>query len=208
MWRTLQRAASPLMGTLSVTLRLRADKIPGLIRTPTSPILRHLRIRTQRPRLFSIARGRNDARGGFPLLAPMLQLSDHIKPIRPLASAAMSHARHHKKTIRIANFARATRRFDHALVIVNAVERRNLPIAPTVILDQLPAVAEEWLQVRIHRIDQAAVGFFSERPVAIEIQRPEIPLWILEDHILKKIVADPKRSRARDHFPSKFAARL
>ena len=59
----------------------------------------------------------------------------------------------------------ASDRLQHARVVLGAVERGNLRIAPAVILNQLAAAIDERLQVRIERVDRAGVRIFRARDV-------------------------------------------
>ena len=76
------------------------------------------------------------------------------------------------------------------------------------ILDQLSAVRKEWLQVRIGGVDPVAVQLLGARDIAIEIERSEIPVRILEDHVPEIIQPDRERLRSSPRAPAQFAARL
>ena len=65
---------------------------------------------------------------------------------------------------------RRRRALDHARVVLRAVRRRDLRIAPAVILNQLAAAIEERLQVRVERVDGVAVGLVGARDVGVEVE--------------------------------------
>src|SRR5262245_37768689 len=124
-----------------ILLRL-ANKIAGIVRAASPGVDGHLWIRAQRPRHIDAAivdSSRYDpvrSHTGFP---PPLQRSDRRKPVRAGTAAAMRHSRYHEKPQPF--FLPRAHTRQHALVIRNAVQRRNGSAAPAVI----PAVIDEEL---------------------------------------------------------------
>ena len=68
---------------------------------------------------------------------------------------------------------------EHALVVLDAVARRNLRIAPAVILNQLAAAIEERLQIRIERVDRAVVGIIGMAQIGFEVEAIDLPFGSL-----------------------------
>ncbi len=64
-----------------------------------------------------------------------------------MGPAAVCHAGHHEQTVGVFDFRRASRLLQNALVVTDAVRRRDLWIAPAIILDQFAAVIDKRLEV-------------------------------------------------------------
>jgi len=71
----------------------------------------------------------------------------------------------------------------HTLVVSDRAERRDRRIAPTVILNQFSAICAEASEVWIRRIQDWSGLLVAERNVRIEVQRPVIPLRVLENRL-------------------------
>src|SRR5579871_6964808 len=131
----------------------------------------------------------------------------------------MLHPRDHKQSIETPGIAHL---FLHTLVVVDAVERRNVGIAETVILDQLSTVALKRFEVRIHVVEDRAQRRINDLHVAIEVlspietERPEIPLGILEADVAQErhaqsrmrpstrgVAGDPTRPASRSRFATR-----
>src|SRR5579863_5391750 len=86
----------------------------------------------------------------------------------------------------------AALRLGHALVIVDAVERRNVRVAPAVIVDQLAAASFERAEIRIHCVKQCSelrigvINIAIETSCRSELERLEVPIRIVENHELEK----------------------
>src|SRR6185369_2676340 len=100
---------------------------------------------TERPGAIDGAVGgvrRDDLIRRLLLLDPLLESGDRIERIRTLAAAAVAHPRHHEQTIAVLQVG-LLERLRHAVEVIDAVARRNLRIAPAVILNQLAAAIEK-----------------------------------------------------------------
>src|SRR5665213_1905241 len=86
----------------------------------------------------------------------------------------------------------AALRLHHALVIVNAIERRNIGIAPAVIVNQLAPARFESAEIRIHCIEQSrelgirVVDVAVEAFRRVELERLVVPIRVVEYHALEK----------------------
>src|SRR5580700_9770827 len=86
----------------------------------------------------------------------------------------------------------AALRLHHALVVVNAVERRNVRVAPAVIVNQLAAASFEPGKIRIHRVKQSREFRVRIVDVAVEticrgeLERLVIPIRVIKDHELEE----------------------
>src|SRR5438874_13446523 len=98
----------------------------------------------------------------------------------------MGHAGRHKESIALTQAAGAQLPL-HASVIVDAVEGADELIVPAVILEELAAMREELLQVRIGGIQQTVVDLVGEGHVGVEVQSFEIPVRVFEDDVLEMI---------------------
>src|SRR6266567_5648537 len=108
------------------------------------------RVGTQRPRpVYRTARKvrRDDQLGRPRLLHPLLDGPHHVETAGPFSASTVSHSRHHEETRETRGLVGPAHRVHYALVIVDAVLRRDQRVAPTVIEQQLPAVPHEFLQV-------------------------------------------------------------
>ena len=76
----------------------------------------------------------------------------------------MSDAGHQEQTHPVILFAAEFLR--HSVVVIDGVSRRDQLIVPAVIQQQLAMPAEEFLEVRIGRVERPAIQFVSEIDVA------------------------------------------
>src|SRR6185436_527247 len=106
--------------------------------------------RTERPCPIDATGGgvrRNDPIRRLPLLHPLLERRDRVERVRPLAAAAVPHAGRHEQTIRADHDALAAEPFEHSRVVLRAARRRDLRIAPAVVLNHAAATIDERLEV-------------------------------------------------------------
>src|SRR2546427_5966822 len=123
-----------------------ADEARGLVCASGSSIRRDLWIWTQRTRPLdlSIAHARrHDRIGRLAVFHPLFERAHHVEAVRPLTASAMTHAGHHEQPIRALNLLLAAETLSDPLVVLHAVARRDLRIAPAVVLQQLSAAVEE-----------------------------------------------------------------
>src|SRR6516164_1719913 len=125
----------------------------------------------------------------------------------------MLHAGHHEETIKR---ARPSRGPGDALVVIYAVQRRDVRVAPAMVLNQLPAVVPKGAQVGVGGVENRGQLFVEELHVVVEAGRglePEgtdIPVRILENDVFEEgqpEVAVPARTRPRTRYPVTPAAR-
>src|SRR5436190_848318 len=83
----------------------------------------------------------------------------------------------------------------HALVVVDGVERRDRPVLPTVIHDDLSAASLQASEVRVGRVEDAGQLVIGDVDVAVEVEGPEVPARILEDHVGEKLVPEKELQR-------------
>src|SRR5208282_5051352 len=80
---------------------------------------------------------------------------------------------------------------------------------PTVIKQQLATAVAKGVEVGIDGIQKAVVSFIGKRDIVVIVEVAKVPLWVLEEHVLKIAQADHKGLRpSRPRFPSGFTARL
>jgi hypothetical protein len=87
----------------------------------------------------------------------------------------MAHAGRHEQPIGFLDPAGAAEPLDDALVVLRAARRRDLRIAPAVILNQLAAAIDEWSEVRIERVDRVGISLFRTYDVGWEIEPADLP---------------------------------
>src|SRR6266567_1536954 len=173
-----------------VSLRGLAGEVRGIVRAAGAFVLGNLRIGAQWPRSRDLAIGNtrcNDLLGRLSFLYPLLERGDHVEAIWTFATAAGSHSRDHKQTYPIGGLRTAAHFVQHALVVMDGRQRRHILIAPAVIHQKLAAVLRERRKVGVDRIDRAIVDLVGESNVGLDIKRPPIPIWILEDDVLELI---------------------
>ena len=95
--------------------------------------------------------------------------------------------RHHEEPDVIGCLFLAAQVFHHALVIMDAVERRDGLVAPAVIQKQFAFVREERLHVRIGSIDQTGIGLLDLCDVAVQVHAAPVPLGIFIDDISETV---------------------
>src|SRR5262249_4009003 len=84
----------------------------------------------------------------------------------------------------------------------------DLLIRPAVVVQKLPAMPKENLQIRIGRIDPVAVQLFGGGYITIEVERPKIPIGILEHYVLVILRSDAERLRTAEAVPAHLGPRL
>src|SRR5512141_2916946 len=98
------------------------------------------------------------------------------KAVRSHAAAAVTHTRNHEQTVELLRAARrlvscirksVEKRAD-TIVVSNRAERRNRGIAPTVILDEFPAIRSKAAEIRIRSIQDRSRLLIAERDVRVE----------------------------------------
>ena len=117
---------------------------------------------------------------------PLFESPDPIKSIRPVASPAMGHSGNHKQPVGTAHLRRAAERVRDAVVVIDAVQRRDQIVVPSVILNQLAAMPEERLEIRIPRVNRPALTF-QQRDIAVEVERPIVPFGVFEYTVLQTV---------------------
>ena len=153
---------------------------------------------------------------GHSLLDPPFQRRENIvlgiagpgrpavaEPVGTGAAATVPHRRHHEQAIEVLGGPRTGRpavrilpeKGADALVILDRAGRGNRGIAPAVILNQFAPGGPKRAQVRAGGVQDRARLRVAERDVAIEVQRPEVPLRILEDRRRIVAVAKPRLNR-------------
>ena len=120
----------------------------------------------------------------------------------------MTHSRRHVQSHRSMDFGRA-KRVHQPLVVIHRRSRRDVGIAPSVIDHELCAAIDELLDVWRGGAHYAAVGPSRLLQVLRDIERAEIPVRILEDHVLEEIIGHAQWLRAPGiHRPARFTAWL
>ena len=121
----------------------------------------------------------------------------------------MRHTRRHEQPDGIGHLRRAAQRGQDAVVIIDRVSGRDERIVPAVVQKELAAPAEKLFQVRIGGVEQPVVQFVCEIDIVVEVERPEVPVRILEHDVLEMIRDDRKGiGPARHGAPPELAARL
>src|SRR4029434_5623076 len=75
-------------------------------------------------------------------------------------------------------------------------------------MNQLAAAREERFQIGIHRVDVPLLERLDLGPVAVEVERLEIPARIVEHHELKHLLPDRERLRAAERGPPDLTSAL
>ena len=123
------------------------------------------------------------------LFHPLLECGDGVEPRGPGATSAVLHARHQEQAVEVVC---AGRGISYALVVIDAVERCDIGIAPSVIVDQLAAIQLERAQVRIRGVEDGCQFVIEELHVVVEawsrfeFELAEIPFGILKDDVLEE----------------------
>src|SRR5688572_19560743 len=101
----------------------------------------------------------------------------------------MTHARQQKQTVEVLDVSArldgcrsSDCRYD-AVEVVDAVVRRDAPVGPAVILDELAAAIPKRPEIGVVRVQQLADMLVRVRDVALQIHRGVVPGWILENEI-------------------------
>src|SRR3954462_3317915 len=114
--------------------------------------------------------GREDPIRSAAVLNPFFEGGQHVECVGTFPAATMTHARRHEEPVGIVHSRSAAKCVEDAPVILRAVARRNLRIAPAVILNQLAATIDEWLQVWIERVDRVSVALFGSCDIALTVE--------------------------------------
>ena len=117
----------------------------------------------------------------------------------------MVHAGGHEQTHRVLHFGGPAHCIGDGIVIVDGVLWSDGAVVPTVIQQQL---SEELLQIRIRRRDDPIVQLVGKGHIAVEIQRSEIPVWILEDQVFEIGCDNRWLPFTSEKDPAVFAARF
>src|SRR6185436_17593217 len=131
---------------------------------------------------------RENRRGRFSLLAPLLERGERIEHVRSVAAAAVRHAGREEQADRIIYLLLADRP-DNIVVVVNRRLRRHVLIGPSLVNQELAAAGDEWLEVRRGWTQIQTVNPVHRVIVAREIELAEVPLRILEDDELEQVGA-------------------
>jgi hypothetical protein len=138
--------------------------------------------------------------------APPLERAHRVELVRPLAPAAVHHAGRHEQAVRLVDLVAAPEPRLDALVIVHAVERRNLLVVPAVVLNELPAAREERLQVRVNGVHESARNLVARGDARVEVERPVVPIDVVEHDVPEMAFGDRERLQPVDGIPAKLAA--
>src|SRR5437660_7230589 len=128
-----------------------ADEVCGVVGAACAGPLCFLWVGAERSGSLGLAvgdAGRDNFlwRGSF--FHPLLERLNHVEGRCAGAAAAVLHARHHEEAIELFRVTQAVitapgHELRHTLVIADAVERGDVGIAPSVVLDQLAAARLE-----------------------------------------------------------------
>jgi len=131
---------------------------------------------------------------------PRLDCRHLVERVGTCAALAMIHARHHEQRDAVGRCV-GTDRLHDFLVVDRARLRRHLLIGPAVVHQQLAAVREERLQVRIAGEQRAAVGRRRLLDAFRDLERAPVPPRILEQNVReprdRQTDASSDRIRAR-----------
>ena len=148
-----------------------------------------------------------------PLLDPLLEGGHCIEAIRPGATGAVLHPGHHEEAVKLLRLLQAVAmaavtiviavttimgaHLGHdALVVVDAVDGRDVWIAEAVVVDELAAEPLEGPEVGVDRVNDGCHWFtvdefvVRERHICGEVQRVKIPVRVVEDEVLER--GDPE----------------
>ena len=120
----------------------------------------------------------------------------------------MVHSRRHEQAHRVLHFGGPAHCIGHAIVIVDGVLWSDGAVVPTVVEQQLSSLREELLQIRIGRRDDSIVQLVGKGHIAVEIQRMEVPVWILEDQVFEMGRDNRWLPLTSKKDPAVFAARF
>src|SRR5437867_3459281 len=196
----------------AIALRRFTNEARRIVDASRALVLRDLRIWTERPRPIRDATAhvrRDDLGWRLSVLHPLLQCPERVETARTFTTAAMRHARRHEQPDGIGHLRRAAQRGQDAVVVVDGVSGRDERIVPAVVQKELAAPAEKLFQVWIGGVEQPVVQFVCEIDIVVEVERPEVPVRILEHDVLEMIRDDRKGiGPARHGAPPELAARL
>ena len=151
---------------------------------------------------------RQDGGRRLPLLAPLLERGERVESVRPLAAAAVAHARREEEPDRIVDGLLPDGLHD-AVVIHQRRPGRDVRVGPSLIDQELPAARGERLEVGIVRAERRVIQLVNAIVVAGKIECLRIPVRILQQDVLEDVVADVERLAAASHRrPLRLAARL
>ena len=139
------------------------------------------------------------------VLHPLLERGLHVERVGARSTAAMSHAGRHEQPVealdlarRLASIVLAAKEREHALVVVDAVLRRDQLIDPPVVLNQFATSLLERAEVGIRGVqDRRELRFGLHVRLVVgrigERERPPVPIGIREHQPL--VVGDGNRKR-------------
>src|SRR5215831_3372648 len=185
------------MAVALATTRVLANEVRRLVRAPEARVDRDLGIGAQRPRAVDDVVGlvrREDARRWDASLDPLLEVGKRVESVGGIAATP---ARRHEQPEELprllqslpATISPAAKKRHDILVILDAPGCGVSRAAPEMGEENLAAVFLEGAQVRIDGVEQlreVGVGIIE---VAVEIERPVIPVWIVVHHELEKLIS-------------------
>src|SRR4029453_11582142 len=185
-----------------------ANEIRRLVGAPVAGADCDLGIGAQRPRAIDDVVGlvrREDALRGDASLDPSLQVGKRVKSVGGLAATS---ARRHEQPEElprllqslIATIFPSAEKGHDVLVILDATGCGVSRATPEMGEEDLAATLPEGAQVRIDRVEQLREVGVGKIEVAVEIECPVIPIWIVVYHELEELI-----SRAEDVRPSRVS---
>ena len=90
--------------------------------------------------------------------------------------------------------------FQHAVVIVDAVERRDTRIIPAVILQQFSAMSGKTPEIRVYGVGHPAVKAIRPCHLGIEIEGHVIPVRVMKQRVFQILAF--ARKRLGEHPPN------
>src|SRR5689334_1383701 len=92
-----------------------------------------------------------------------------------------------------------------ALVVVDAVERRDCLVVPAMILNQLSAARKKRPQVRIGRIHYHSRALVGRGNIIVESECAVVPLVVVENDVLEIALRELEHAEAIYRIPTKLA---
>src|SRR3989442_5718146 len=112
--------------------------------------------------------------GCFALFYPLFESPDRIKSVRPVASPAMGHSGNHKQPVGTAHLRRAAQRVRDAVVVIDAVQRRDQIVVSSVVLNQLAAMPPKRLGILGSGVNLPALAL-HHHATSFEVYRTGVP---------------------------------
>src|SRR5882724_6269647 len=185
--------------------RVSTNEVRRLVGTAATLVHSNLGIGAQRPRAVDDVVGlvrREDALRGDASLDPSLEVGKRVESVGPVAAAP---ARRHEQPEElprlleglVATISPSAEKGHDVLVILDAAGCRVSRATPEMGVQDLAAALPEGAQVGIDRVEQLREVRVGICEIAVEIERPVIPIWIVIYHELEELI-----SRAEDVRPS------